>query len=161
MPSFDIVSEVDRHELTNAVDQSNRELQNRFDFRGVEADFSLEGFVITQKAPSDFQLEQMLEILNKRLVARGIDLRSLDIGDVEANIAQARRRVTCKQGIDKADAKTVIGQIKASKLKVTAQINEDKIRVTGKKRDDLQAVMALLRNNEALELPLQFENFRD
>lgn len=161
MPSFDIVSEVDKHELTNAVDQAKRELQNRFDFRGVDADFSLDGMAITQTAPSDFQLEQMLDILKQRLVARGIDLRSLDIGDIEANIAQAKRVLTCKQGIDKPDAKKVMALIKASKLKVSSQINEDKLRVTGKKRDDLQAVMALLKKDESLELPLQFENFRD
>ena len=161
MPSFDIVSEVDKHELTNAVDQAKREMQNRFDFRGVDADFSLDGAVVTQTAPSDFQLEQMLEILKQRFVARGIDLRSLDVGDVESNIAQARRNITCTQGIDKPAAKKIIGLIKASKLKVTTQINEDKLRVTGKKRDELQAVMALLKKDEELELPLQFENFRD
>ncbi|MGJ8670962.1 MAG: YajQ family cyclic di-GMP-binding protein [Oceanococcus sp.] len=161
MPSFDIVSEVDKHELTNAVDQAMREMQNRFDFRGVEAEFSLNGVVVTQTAPSDFQLDQMLDILKQRLVARGIDLRSLEVGDVQANIAQARRDVSCKQGIDKPAAKKIIALIKASKLKVTAQINEDKLRITGKKRDELQAVMALLKKDEELELPLQFENFRD
>ncbi len=160
MPSFDIVSKIDLHELTNAVDQANRELETRFDFRGIDASFSLEKEVITQQAPSDFQLEQMLAILNNRLVARGIDLRSLEIGDIEANLAQARRRLSCKQGLEKTAAKDIIARLKAAKLKVTAQINDDKVRVTGKKRDDLQAAIALLKGAE-LEQPLQFDNFRD
>ncbi len=160
MPSFDIVSDVDKHELSNAVDQANRELSTRFDFRGVDAQFSLEGLIITQQAPSAFQLEQMLAILHNRMVARGLDLRSLETGEIESNIARARRQITCKQGIDKATAKDLIARIKAAKLKVSTQINENKLRVTGKKRDDLQAVIALLKQAE-LELPLQFENFRD
>lgn len=161
MPSFDIVSELDKHELTNAVDQANRELTTRFDFRGVDAKFELDDMVITQTAPSEFQLEQMLTILHSRMAARNIDLRSLETGEVESNLAQARRKISCKQGIDKPTAKDIIARIKASKLKVTAQINEDKVRVTGKKRDELQDVIALLRKAEDLELPLQFENFRD
>jgi uncharacterized protein YajQ (UPF0234 family) len=160
MPSFDIVSEVNPHELTNAVDQANRELRTRFDFRNVEASFKLDDGVITQTAPSDFQLKQMLEILRARIVARGIDLRCLDAAAAEVNLAQARQRVTVKQGIEQAQAKKIIAAIKAAKLKVEAQINADKLRVSGKKRDDLQAAMALLRAGE-FELPLQFENFRD
>lgn len=160
MPSFDIVSEVDKHELTNAVDQANRELKNRFDFRGTEARFELEGFVVTQRAPSDFQLKQMLEILRARLAARGIDLRCLDAAEPETSLAEARQRITLKQGIEQAVAKKIITAIKAAKLKVEAQINGDKLRVSGKKRDDLQAAIALLRKTE-IEVPLQFENFRD
>ena len=160
MPSFDIVSEVDQHELTNAVDQANRELKTRFDFRNVEASFKLDDGVITQTAPSDFQLKQMLEILRARIAARGIDLRCLDAGAADVNLAQARQHVTVKQGIEQAQAKKLIAAIKAAKLKVEAQINADKLRVSGKKRDDLQAAMALLRVGE-FELPLQFENFRD
>jgi uncharacterized protein YajQ (UPF0234 family) len=160
MPTFDIVSDVDKHELSNAVDQANRELETRFDFRGVDARFELDGLDIKQTAPSDFQLEQMLAILHARFAARGLDIRSLEVGDVESNIAQARRTITCKKGLDKAAAKKVINEIKAAKIKVTTQINEDKVRVTGKKRDDLQEVMALLRKAE-MDLPLQFENFRD
>ncbi|EQD46824.1 nucleotide-binding protein [mine drainage metagenome] len=160
MPSFDIVSEVDQHELTNAVDQANRELKTRFDFRNVEASFKLDDGVITQTAPSDFQLKQMLEILRARIVARGIDLRCLDAAAAEVNLAQARQRITVKQGIEQAQAKKIITAIKAARLKVEAQINAEKLRVTGKKRDDLQAAMALLRAGE-FELPLQFENFRD
>ncbi|EQD29576.1 nucleotide-binding protein, partial [mine drainage metagenome] len=105
MPSFDIVSEVDQHELTNAVDQANRELKTRFDFRNVEASFKLDDGVITQTAPSDFQLKQMLEILRARIVARGIDLRCLDAAAAEVNLAQARQRITVKQGIEQAQAK--------------------------------------------------------
>ncbi|MHB1617209.1 MAG: YajQ family cyclic di-GMP-binding protein [Metallibacterium sp.] len=160
MPSFDIVSEVDQHELTNAVDQANRELKTRFDFRNVEASFKLDDGVITLTAPSDFQLKQMLEILRARIAARGIDLRCLDAGAADVNLAQARQRVTVKQGIEQAQAKKLIVALKAAKLKVEAQINADKLRVSGKKRDDLQAAMALLRVGE-FELPLQFENFRD
>ncbi|MCE5233510.1 MAG: YajQ family cyclic di-GMP-binding protein [Mizugakiibacter sp.] len=160
MPSFDVVSEVDKHELTNAVDQANRELKDRFDFKGSEARFELEGYVVTQRAPSDFQLKQMLEILRGRLVARGIDLRCLDAAEPETNLAEARQRITVKQGIEQPVAKKIIAAIKAAKLKVEAQINGDKLRVTGKKRDDLQSAIALLRKTE-LDVPLQFENFRD
>ncbi|WP_297903097.1 YajQ family cyclic di-GMP-binding protein [Metallibacterium sp.] len=160
MPSFDIVSEVDQHELTNAVDQANRELKTRFDFRNVEASFKLDAGVITQTAPSDFQLKQMLEILRARIAARGIDLRCLDAAAAEVNLAQARQRITVKQGIEQAQAKKIIAVLKAARLKIEAQINAEKLRVSGKKRDDLQAAMALLRAGE-FELPLQFENFRD
>ena len=160
MPSFDIVSEVNPHELTNAVDQANRELRTRFDFRNVEASFKLDDGVITQTAPSDFQLKQMLDILRARIAARGIDLRCLDAAEPEVNLAQARQRITVKQGIEQAQAKKLIAAIKAAKLKVEAQINGDKLRVTGKKRDDLQAAIALLRQTD-VGVPLQFDNFRD
>lgn len=160
MPSFDIVSEVDRHELTNAVDQANRELATRFDFRGVDAKFVLEESVITQSAPSDFQLKQMEDILRARLIARGIDARCLDFGEVESNLAGARQKITVKQGIERDLAKKIQSAIKDAKLKVDSQIAGDKLRVTGKKRDDLQAAIALLRAAE-FERPLQFDNFRD
>ncbi|KGO99143.1 YajQ family cyclic di-GMP-binding protein [Novilysobacter defluvii] len=160
MPSFDIVSEVDSHELTNAVDQANRELGNRFDFKGVDARFVLEDGVITQSAPSDFQLQQMTDILRARLIARGIDVRCLEFGDVETNVAGARQKITVKQGIERELAKKIQATLKEAKLKVDSQINGDKLRVNGKKRDDLQAAIALLRGQE-FELPLQFENFRD
>jgi len=160
MPSFDIVSEVDVHELTNAVDQANRELANRFDFKNVEAKFALDDRLITQSAPSEFQLQQMTDILRARLIARGIDARCLDFGDVEANLAGARQKITVKQGIERDLAKKIQTTIKDAKLKVEAQINGDKLRVTGKKRDDLQATMALLRG-QTFERPLQFDNFRD
>jgi cyclic-di-GMP-binding protein len=160
MPSFDIVSEVDSHELTNAVDQANRELGTRFDFKGVDAKFVLEEQTITQSAPSDFQLKQMNDILRARLIARGIDVRCLEFGDVETNLAGARQKITVKQGIERELAKKIQASIKDAKLKVDSQINGDKLRVIGKKRDDLQTAIALLRGVE-FERPLQFENFRD
>ncbi|MBV6303690.1 YajQ family cyclic di-GMP-binding protein [Candidimonas humi] len=160
MPSFDVVSEVDKHELANAVDQASRELATRFDFKGTDARYELEGYVVTQSAPSVFQLNQMLDILRGRLSARNIDVRCLDIAEPQENVAGARRRITVKQGIEQAVSKKLIAAIKGAKLKVEAQINGDKLRVTGKKRDDLQAAMALLRKTE-VDLPLQFNNFRD
>ena len=160
MPSFDIVSEIDKHELTNALDTANRELGTRFDFKGSDASFDVDGFVITQRASSDFQLKQMLDILRARLIARGIDIRCMEVGDVETNLAEARQKVTIKQGIEQKLAKKIVGIIKDAKLKVEAQINGEKLRVTAKKRDDLQDVMALLKKSN-IELPLQFENFRD
>ena len=160
MPSFDVVSEIDKHELTNAIDQANRELSTRFDFKGVEASFELDDQVINQAAPSDFQVKQMTDILRARLIARGIDVRCLEFGDVETNLAGARQKVTVKQGIEQKMAKKIVAAIKDAKLKVEAQINGDKLRISGKKRDDLQDVMALLKKSD-FELPLQFENFRD
>ena len=160
MPSFDIVSEVDLHELTNAIDQANRELTTRFDFKGVEAEFALDDKLVTQSAPSEFQLKQMTDILRARLIARGIDARCLEFGDVESNLAGSRQKVTIKQGVERELAKKIQTSLKDAKLKVDSQINGDKLRVNGKKRDDLQAAMALLRGME-FERPLQFENFRD
>jgi uncharacterized protein YajQ (UPF0234 family) len=160
MPSFDTVSKVDLHELTNAVDQAARELEKRYDLRGTNARFELEGFIVTQFAASEYQLNQLLDILRLRLAARGIDPRCIDLGDVEVNLAGARRAITIKQGIEQAQAKKLVSQLKEARLKVEAQINGDKLRVSGKKRDDLQAAMALLRKVQ-LDLPLQFENFRD
>ncbi|MGN6091632.1 YajQ family cyclic di-GMP-binding protein [Luteibacter jiangsuensis] len=160
MPSFDIVSEVDTHELTNAVDQANREVSTRFDLRGTSAKYELDDNVITQKADNEFQLKQMLDILRGRLSARQIDVRAMDEGKVETNLAEARQKITIKQGIEQPVAKKIVAKIKEAKLKVEAQINGEKVRVTGKKRDDLQAAMALLRKAD-IEVPLQFENFRD
>ena len=160
MPSFDVVSEVDTHELTNAVDQASRELTTRFDFKGVDAKFALEEQVISQSAPSDFQLQQMTDILRGRLVARGIDARCLEFGDIETNLAGARQKITVKQGIERELAKKIQSTLKEAKLKVDSQINGEKLRVNGKKRDDLQAAMALLKGAE-FEQPLQFDNFRD
>lgn len=160
MPSFDVISEVDKHELTNAVDQANRELANRFDFKGSDAKFALEKSEILLTAPSDFQLQQMLDILRGRLTTRKIDVRALDVGEVETNLAGARQKITVKQGIEQPVAKKLVAVLKEAKLKVEAQINGDKLRVTGKKRDDLQAAMAVLRKAD-VELPLQFDNLRD
>ena len=160
MPSFDVVSEVDKHELTNAVDQANRELANRFDFKGTDAKFELDGYVVTQVAPSAFQLKQMIDILRGRLSARSIDVRCMDIADPLENLGGARQKITVKQGIEQAVSKKLIASIKEAKLKVETQITGDKLRVTGKKRDDLQDAIALLKKAD-VPLPLQFNNFRD
>ncbi|MGA0584645.1 MAG: YajQ family cyclic di-GMP-binding protein [Castellaniella sp.] len=160
MPSFDVVSEVDKHELTNAVDQANRELATRFDFKGTDASFELEGYVVTQVAPSAFQLKQMIDILRGRLSARGIDVRCMDVAEPLENLGGARQKITIRQGIEQAVAKKLIAAVKQAKIKVETQINGDKLRVSGKKRDDLQEVIALLRKTD-VELPLQFQNFRD
>lgn len=161
MPSFDIVSEFDRHEATNAVDQANREVQTRFDFRGVDASFTLEGESVSLEADADFQLKQMLEMLRGRLIARGIDARCMDVADPEPGGVRVRQTVTLKQGLEQADARDIVKRIKASKARVQSQIQGEKVRVTGKKRDDLQGIMALLRSEEGPDLPLQFDNFRD
>ncbi len=160
MPSFDIVSEVDKHELTNAIDQARRDLGNRYDLRGTDARFEDEGYVITMFAPSEYQLDQLLDMLRLRLAGRKIDLRAIELGDIETNLAGTRRTVTIKQGIEQAQAKKIIAKLKEAKLKVDSQINGEKLRVNGKKRDDLQLAIAFLRKAE-LEVPLQFENFRD
>ncbi|MER1968961.1 YajQ family cyclic di-GMP-binding protein [Castellaniella sp. GW247-6E4] len=160
MPSFDVVSEVDKHELSNAVDQANRELATRFDFKGTDARFELDEFLVTQSAPSAFQLKQMLDILRGRLSARGIDVRCMELADPLENLGGARQKITIRQGIEQATAKKLITAIKQAKLKVETQINGDKLRVSGKKRDDLQQAIALLRKAD-VDLPLQYQNFRD
>ena len=160
MPSFDIVSEVDNHELTNAVDQSNREVDNRFDFIGTNAKFELKESKITLTAPTEFHITQMQDILKGKLAKRQIDVRCIEVGEVLKNLAEARVTVTIKQGIDKEFAKKIVNLIKESKLKVQSQIQGEQVRVTGKNRDDLQAAMAHLRQAE-LDLPLQYNNFRD
>ena len=160
MPSFDVVSEVDSHELTNAVDQANRELTGRFDFKGVNAKFTLKENDITLSAPSDFQVKQMDEILRKRLPARGIDVRSLDYKEINTNLAEAKQVIAVKQGIEQEAAKKIIKAIKDQKFKAQGSIQKDQIRVTGKSRDDLQEVIAFLKKSE-FNLPLQFGNFRD
>jgi uncharacterized protein YajQ (UPF0234 family) len=162
MPSFDTVSELDKHEVTNAVDQANRELDQRFDFRGTGARYELEEatFTITMKAQADFQLKQMLDILRLRLSKRGIDLSCMDVKDIDRNQGGTRQTVVLKHGIDKDNGREIVKIIKESGLKVQAQVQGDKVRVTGKKRDDLQAAIAILRKAE-LGVPLQFQNFRD
>lgn len=160
MPSFDVVSELNAHEVTNAVDQASRELQQRFDFKDTGARFELEEFVVTLHAQVEFQLKQMLDILKTRLSKRGIDVNCVEVKDVETNLAAARQQVILRHGIDQDAGKKIVKAIKESRLKLQAQIQGDKVRVTGKSRDDLQTAIALLRK-EKLELPLQFENFRD
>jgi uncharacterized protein YajQ (UPF0234 family) len=160
MPSFDIVSKLDLHELTNAIDQANRELSNRFDFKGTDAEYERsEETVVTLKAQAEFQLKQMLDILKQRLASRQIDIRCAEIADPETNLSSARQKVTLKQGIEQPLAKDLIKRLKEAKIKVEVQIQGDKLRVSGKKRDDLQAAIALLRAAE-LKMPLQYENFR-
>jgi hypothetical protein len=160
MPSFDVVSEIDTHELTNAVDQAVRELGQRFDFKGTDARFELEETTVILTAPAEFQLKQMLEILKLKIAKRGIDIACLDIKDPEVNLARAKQPVILRHGIDADTGRKVARLIKDSKLKVQGQIQGDKVRVTGKKRDDLQDAIAVLRKAD-VGVPLQFNNFRD
>jgi uncharacterized protein YajQ (UPF0234 family) len=160
MPSFDVVSEIDKHELTNAVDQANRELSQRFDFKGTEARFELLATTVTMIAEAEFQLKQMLDILKLRIAKRGIDLTCLDVQDAQVNLAKATQPVVLKNGIDAEAGSKVARLIKDSKLKVQAQLQGDKVRIVGKKRDDLQEAIALLRKAQ-VGVPLQFNNFRD
>ena len=161
MPTFDIVSEVDVHEVRNAMEQSNKEVGTRFDFKGIDASFVLaKENEITLTAEVDFQLQQMLEILRGKLVKRGVDVKSLSEGDVQLRGQRATLAVTVQQGIESDIARKLVKQIKDKKLKVQTAIQGDKLRVTGKKRDDLQEVIAFLRELP-LDIPLQFNNFRD
>ncbi|HEC17449.1 MAG TPA: YajQ family cyclic di-GMP-binding protein [Sedimenticola sp.] len=160
MPSFDAVSEVDLQEVRNAVDQANREIGTRFDFKGVDAKFELSGAEITLRAEVEFQLQQMMDILEKKLVKRKIDIGCMDIKEPETSLNAARQQVIIRQGIDTDTCKKIVKAIKAAKLKVQAQIQGERVRVTGKKRDDLQQVIALLRESD-FGLPLQYINFRD
>ncbi|KDE40802.1 MAG: YajQ family cyclic di-GMP-binding protein [Nitrincola lacisaponensis] len=160
MPSFDIVSELDSHEVTNAVDQANRELQSRYDFKGVKAEYELQDDTVTMVAEVDFQLQQMLEILRGKLTARKIDIRCMEVKKPDLSGVKAKQQVLLRQGLDQVLCKKITKLIKDSKLKVQSQIQGEKVRVTGKKRDDLQDVMALLRESD-VELPLQYNNFRD
>jgi len=160
MPSFDVVSELNHHEVENAVDQASRELENRFDFKGTDAKFVREGNNVTLEAPADFQLKQMLDILKLKLTKRGIDLVCLEIKEPEVNLARARQQVVLREGIDADSARKIQRAIKDSKLKVQAAIQGEKVRVTGKSRDELQAAIALLRQQK-LDVALQYNNFRD
>jgi uncharacterized protein YajQ (UPF0234 family) len=160
MPSFDIVSELDKHEVTNAVDQANREVQSRYDFKGVAAKFELNGDSVQMEADVDFQLKQMIEVLRAKLISRGIDIKCLEEKDPELSGVKARQELMLKQGLDQPTCKKITKQIKDAKLKVQAQIQGEKVRVTGKKRDDLQQAIALLKDAD-IEMPLQFNNFRD
>ena len=160
MPSFDVVSEVDLQEVRNAVDQANREVGTRFDFKGVDARFELSEAEIALHAEQEFQLNQMMDILRQKLVKRGVDIGSMDVKTPETSLNAARQQVVIKQGVDADTAKKMVKAIKAGKIKVQAQIQGDQVRVTGKKRDDLQQVIALLKAAD-YGLPLQFNNFRD
>jgi len=160
MPSLDIVSEIDHHELTNAVDQANKEISARYDFKGSNAKIEPNDAGLTLHAQSTFQLQQMMPIIHQKLSKRGIDVSCLKSGKVEEHATTAKQDVTVNEGIDKECAKKIVKFIKDSKLKVQAAIQGEQVRVTGKKRDDLQDIMSRLRGAE-FGVPLQFNNFRD
>ncbi|HEX4973485.1 MAG TPA: YajQ family cyclic di-GMP-binding protein [Steroidobacteraceae bacterium] len=160
MPSFDIVSELNPHEVANAVDQANREVGTRFDFKGTNARYELTDYVITLIAPADFQLKQMMDILKLKLTKRGIDIVCMKVDEPVITGQTAKQTATLRQGIDTELGKKLQRLIKDSKLKVQAAIQDKQVRVTGKSRDDLQSAIALVRGGK-LDLPLQFTNFRD
>lgn len=160
MPSFDVVSEIDKHELVNAVDQANREIAARFDFKGTGAHIDHDKTVLTLHADNEFQIKQMTDILEGKLVKRGIDLVSLDRGKIESTGIKAQQKITVREGIDAELARKIVKLIKESKSKTQASIQGEQVRITGKKRDDLQETIALLRKAE-LGMPLQYNNFRD
>jgi len=160
MPSFDIVSELSPHEVANAVDQANREVSTRFDFKGTNAKFEVKDFVVTLSAPADFQLKQMMDILKLKLTKRGIDIVCMKVDEPVVTGQTAKQVATLRQGIDTELGKKIQRMIKDSKLKVQAAIQDKQVRVTGKSKDDLQSAIALIRSGK-LDLPLQFTNFRD
>ena len=160
MPSFDIVSEVDLHEVNNAVDQTNREVGTRFDFKGSDAGAGLSNDNLTLHAENEFQVRQVLDILHKKMAKRGIDIASLKEGPVQTSGNRASMAITIRQGIDQDTARLLVKQIKATKIRVQASIQGDQVRITGKKRDDLQSIISELRESSC-DLPLQFVNFRD
>lgn len=160
MPSFDVVSEVDLHEFTNAVDQANRIIETRFDFKGVQANFERKELAVTMIAEADFQLKQMEDMLRSALIKCKIDPLAMKLGEMETAGKQVKIAVTMQNGLDQALSKKIVKMIKDQKMKVQAQIQGEQVRVTGKKRDDLQEAIAMLRE-ATLEQPLQFTNFRD
>ena len=160
MASFDIKSELDHHEVTNAVDQANRVLQNRFDFKGAGAEFLLIDQTINLSANEEFQIHQMLPILNESLAKRGIDLKSLKPNSIDLSGGSAKQIINLQEGIDKELAKKITTIVKQSRSKVQASIQGDSVRITGKKRDDLQAIIQLIKDQN-YDIPLQFVNFRD
>jgi len=160
MPSFDIVSKVDNHEVTNAVDQANREIKTRFDFKNTNTRLEFADGKIQIMAPSEFQVKQVDELLRNKLTKRQVDIKSLQYQDITSSLNEAKQTIEVKQGIDTENAKKIVKMIKDSKMKVQAAIQGEQVRVTGKKRDDLQEVIAMLREGKAA-IPLQFENFRD
>ena len=161
MPSFDVVSELDKHEVTNAVDNAMKELDRRYDLKGKGSfEFNDKQLLVSITADAEFQLEQMLEILRLSLTKRKIDVQCLEVKEAYASGKQMKQDVQLREGIDQALAKKSVATIKESKIKVQAAIQGEQVRVTGKKRDDLQETMALLRAAK-LDMPLQFTNFRD
>lgn len=162
MPSFDVVSEVDKVELSNAVANAKRELENRFDFRGVVSSIEQSDLAVTLKTESDFQVRQIEDLFRTQCAKRGVDASGAEVDDQPVHVGKTfSLTLNFREGIDQPTAKTIVKAIKAAKLKVQAAIQGDKVRVTGKKRDDLQGAMALLREHEDIDLPLQFNNFRD
>jgi hypothetical protein len=161
MPSFDVISEVDMQEVRNALDQGNREVGTRFDFKGIDAKFALsENSEIVVTAEVDFQIRQMLEILRAKLVKRSVDIKSLQEGEIQLSGQKATMNVKVQQGIEPELARKIVKLVKETKIKVQTAVQGDKLRVTGKNRDDLQQVIAMLRDAN-LGIPLQFDNFRD
>lgn len=161
MPSFDVVSEVDKHEAQNAVDQAGRELSTRFDFRGVAASFELKEMVVTMTADHEFQIEQMKSMLTGAMTKRGIKVTCLEYSKPEGTGKQVKVKATMRQGIDSDLGKRMVKMVKDSKIKVQVQLAGDTVRVTGKSRDDLQAVMQMFRSDESIDMPLAFKNFKD
>jgi len=160
MPSFDVVSEINMHELTNAVDQSNREVGNRFDFKGTNSKIEQNGAEITLISESEFQIEQIMDILRNKMVKRGIDIGCLEFKDPVTSGKEVRQTVIARQGIDTDLARKIVKMVKETKIKVQATIQGEQVRITGKKRDDLQQIIAMLKE-ASLGLPLQYTNFRD
>lgn len=160
MPSFDVVSQVDMHELANAVDQANREVSNRFDFKGTDSRIEKSENILTIFAPAEFQINQVIDILRTKMSKRGIDVGCLEFAAIQESVNECRQQVTVRQGIDRDLAGKIVKLVKDSKLKVQSSIQGDQVRVTGKKRDDLQSAIALLKDRK-LGLPLQYINFRD
>jgi uncharacterized protein YajQ (UPF0234 family) len=161
MPSFDVVSEANVVEVRNAVDQANKEISTRFDFKGTDSRIEQKERELTAFADSEFQLNQVRDVLTAKLVKRNVDVRFLDIGKVEKiGGDKVKQLIKIKNGIETEAAKKIVRIIKDSKMKVQGSIQGDAVRVTGAKRDDLQATMALLRK-EVADLPLEFNNFRD
>ena len=160
MPSFDVVSEIDQHELTNAIDQANREISNRFDFKGTNSKVELVENSLTIISSSEFQVKQIHDILESKIVKRSIDIRCLEYGDIVENNKEAQQSVAIKKGVDTELARKIVKMIKGSKLKVQAAIQGDQVRITGKKRDDLQETITAIKEAK-FELPLQYINFRD
>jgi len=160
VPSFDVVSEVDIHELANALDQSRREISTRYDFRNSKADIESTNDAITLIADNDFQIQQMLDIVYSKMAKRGVDIKSMEETEIEARGMLVRQKINVRQGIDKDSARKIVKLIKGAKLKVQSAVQDQQVRVTGKKRDDLQNVMTMLRESK-FDLALQFTNFRD
>jgi uncharacterized protein YajQ (UPF0234 family) len=160
MPSFDVVSEVDLHQLTNAVDQAGRIVGNRFDFKGVDARFERQERTVTMTAEAEFQVAQMEDMLRSALIKCNIDPMAMDCGEPVTSGKQVRQTVVLRHGLDSDQCRKIVKLIKDAKLKVQAQVQGDQVRVSGKKRDDLQQVIALLREAD-IGAPLQFSNFRD